>query len=285
MAQTNWATLATARAGGIGVELRQYNLPSPVELTVIETQPVVSMMLPPYPVERFGRYEELGSDYRGLGNIVFTPAGARCQFRGDGGRHLTITCMFDRELFDAVTRIDDGWSRERLLATLDVGGTAGGALDVMLRRMADELRAPGFATETLVEGLGLATLAELSRFLRADAHGEAGRAGRLSAAQLRRLDEYVDAFPRAAPTIGTLAKLLGMSPRRLTTLFRDTTGLTIRAWVEAKRMNQARRLLTETDQPLKVIAYDLGFANQGVFSTAFRRVAGLAPSTYRERYQ
>jgi len=50
-------------------------------------------------------------------------------------------------------------------------------------------------------------------------------------------------------------------------------------------MEQARRLLIETDQPLKMIAYDLGFANQGVFSTAFRRVAGLAPSAYRERYQ
>jgi AraC family transcriptional regulator len=50
-------------------------------------------------------------------------------------------------------------------------------------------------------------------------------------------------------------------------------------------MDQARRLLTETDQPLKMIAYDLGFANQGVFSTAFRRVAGLAPSAYRECYR
>lgn len=284
MAQSNWTTLAASRAGGIGVELRRYDLPSPAELTVIETQPVVSMMLPPYPVERLGRYEGSGTDYRGLGNIVFTPAGTSCQFRGDGGHHLTITCLFDRDLFDEVTGIADGWNRERLLATLDVGGTAGGALDMMLRRIADELRAPGFATETLVEGLGLAALAELSRFLRAGG-GEARQSGRLSAMQLRRLDEYVDAFPRSAPTIGTLAKLLGMSPRRLTTLFRDTTGLTVRAWVEAKRMDHARRLLTETDQPLKMIAYDLGFANQGVFSTAFRRVAGLAPSTYRERYQ
>jgi AraC family transcriptional regulator len=285
MAQTNWTTLAQAQAGGVAVQLRRYDLPSPVEMTVTEARPVVSMMLPPYPVERFGRYEGAGADYSGLGNIVFTPANAGCQFRGDGGQPMTVSCLFDRALFDEVTRIEDGWSRGRLLATLDVGGTAGGAIDMMLRRMADELRAPGFATETLIEGLGLAALAELSRFLRADAGGEPRRSGRLNAAQLRRLDEYVDAFPRSAPTIGTLAKLLGMSPRRLTTLFRDTTGLTVRAWVEAKRMEQARRLLIETDQPLKAIAYDLGFANQGVFSTAFRRVAGLAPSAYRERYQ
>lgn len=285
MTQNNWTTLAEVCAGGIRAELRRYELPAPVEMTVRESRPVVSMMLPPFPVERYGRYEEIGGDYSGLGNIVFTPAGADCQFRGDGGNPLTVSCLFDRDLFDEVTRIDDGWSRGRLLATLDIGGTAGGAIDMMLRRMADELRSPGFATETLVEGLGLAALAELSRFLHVDGAGETRRSGRLSTAQLRRLDEYVDAFPRRAPTIGTLARLLGMSPRRLTTLFRDTTGLTVRAWVEMKRMEQARRLLVETDQPLKMIAYDLGFANQGVFSTAFRRVAGLAPSAYRERYQ
>ncbi|SNT10710.1 AraC-type DNA-binding protein [Sphingomonas laterariae] len=285
MAQTNWTNLATAHAGGIAVELRRYDLPAPVEMVVRETQPVVSMMLPPYPIQRFGRYEGAGGDYRGLGNIVFTPAAADCQFRGDGGQPLTISCLFDADLFDRVTRIGDGWSRCRLAATLDVGGTAGGAIDSLLRRMAEELRTPGFATETLVEGLGLAALAELSRFLHADGPAEPRRTGQLSAVQLRRLDEYVDAFPRRAPTIGTLAGLLDMSPRRLTTLFRDTTGLTVRAWVEAKRMEQARRLLTDTDLPLKAIAYDLGFANQGVFSTAFRRVAGLAPSTYRDRYR
>src|SRR3546814_8494558 len=62
MAQTNWTTLKEARAGGIAVQLRRYNLPSPVEMRVIETQPVVSMMLPPYPVERLGRYEGSGAD-------------------------------------------------------------------------------------------------------------------------------------------------------------------------------------------------------------------------------
>ena len=50
-------------------------------------------------------------------------------------------------------------------------------------------------------------------------------------------------------------------------------------------MEQARRLLTEGDLPLKAIAYDLGFANQGVFSTAFRRIAGMTPSAYRDAYR
>ncbi|AGH49639.1 AraC family transcriptional regulator [Sphingomonas sp. MM-1] len=285
MAHTNWTTLAETRAGGVVAQLRQYELPTPVEMTVRETQPVISMMMPPYPVERLGRYEGAGADYHGLGNIVFTPAAADCQFRGDGGRPVSISCLFDPALFDRVVPIGEGWSRSRLAATLDIGGTAGGAIDRLLRRMAEELRAPGFAADIMVEGLGLATLAELARFLRAGKVHESRESGRLSAGQLRRLEEYVDAFPRQPPTIATLARLLGISPRRLTTLFRDTTGLTVRAWVEGRRMEQARRLLTEGDLPLKAIAYDLGFANQGVFSTAFRRIAGMTPSAYRDAYR
>ena len=166
MAHTNWTTLAETRAGGVVAQLRQYELPTPVEMTVRETQPVISMMMPPYPVERLGRYEGAGADYHGLGNIVFTPAAADCQFRGDGGRPVSISCLFDPALFDRVVPIGEGWSRSRLAATLDIGGTAGGAIDRLLRRMAEELRAPGFAADIMVEGLGLATLAELARFLR-----------------------------------------------------------------------------------------------------------------------
>jgi AraC family transcriptional regulator len=72
-----------------------------------------------------------------------------------------------------------------------------------------------------------------------------------------------------------------MGPRRFTTLFRESTGQSVRQWVEQRRMDKARRLLAETDLPMKAIAFDLGFASQAVFSTAFRRCAGVSPSTYR----
>mgnify|MGYP000989341171 FL=1 len=64
-------------------------------------------------------------------------------------------------------------------------------------------------------------------------------------------------------------------------LFRATTGQTVRTWVDSQRMQKAQRLLAETRLPLKVIAFDLGFANQGVFSTAFKRMTGVSPSDYR----
>jgi AraC-like DNA-binding protein len=42
-------------------------------------------------------------------------------------------------------------------------------------------------------------------------------------------------------------------------------------------------LLADTDSALTEIAYDVGCASPQHFSTLFRRVSGVAPSTWRAR--
>jgi AraC-like DNA-binding protein len=49
------------------------------------------------------------------------------------------------------------------------------------------------------------------------------------------------------------------------------------------RMARAEELLRRTDYPLRVIAEQLGFADQFGFSSAFRRHRGCAPSVFRQR--
>src|SRR5690606_32537050 len=137
--------------------------------------------------------------------------------------------------------IDEGWSTRQLLATFDLGGQSGGPLDLLLRRLARELETPGFAAETMIEGLGLTALAELSRQLGGQGPVLPPMRGRLSPAQLRQIESYVEETPGCAPTISELARQCGMGPRRFTTLFRQTTGQTVRNWVEERRMDKARQ--------------------------------------------
>lgn len=282
MIQPEWAVLLHSRVPGIEVQFRRYNLPKPTDFMVHEDRPILSMMFVPPVIRRIGRYENLGSPYHDLGNIVFTPASVDCRFQGDGGQPLVLSCMFDQALFDRVTRSDGGWSTHQLLRTLNVGGRAGGALDLLLRRLAHELQSPGFATDTMVEGVCLTALAELSRLLGGPSPTDTAPRGKLSVAQLRRLESYIEEIPGRAPSISDMARQCGIGPRRFTTLFRETTGRTVRHWVEERRMDKARHLLAETALPMKVIAFDLGFASQGVFSMAFRRHTGITPSAYRE---
>ena len=281
MIQPEWDILHQRSVGGIDVQLRRYDLPRPTEFLAHEPRPVLSLMLNSYQVRRIGRYEGIGADFQGLGDVVLTPAHVDCRFRGDGGQPLVLSCLFDHALFDRVTCLGGDWSKRQLLATFDLGASAGRSLDLLLRRLAHELAVPGFATDTMIEGVGLTALAELSRHLGGNAPPRPAEQGRLSDLQMRQIEMCVIETPGVAPTISRLARQCGMGPRRFTTLFRLTTGQTVRAWVEDRRMDTARQLLATTTRPLKRIAFDLGFASQAVFCTAFRRHSGMTPGQYR----
>jgi len=54
------------------------------------------------------------------------------------------------------------------------------------------------------------------------------------------------------------------------------------AMVARLRLERARHLLRETDEPVKSIAQRVGYANQFAFSTAFKRVTGLSPQGCRD---
>lgn len=281
MIQPAWTTLHHGSAGGIDVQLRRYDLPRPAEFVVHEPRPILSLMLHPFITRRIGRYEGAGAHYHGLGNIVFTPAAVDCRFRGEGGHPLVLSLMFDDSLFDRVTRLGNGWSNRQLLATFDLGRQPGTHLDWLMRCLAREIEMPGFAADTMIEGTGLMALAELARQLGAMPPAPPPCSGRLSQAQLQRIESCVMDMPGTAPTISVLARQCEMGPRRFTTLFRQTTGQSVRLWVEGRRMDKARQLLLETRLPIKRIAFELGFASQAVFSMAFRRHCGTTPSKYR----
>lgn len=283
MNQLEWATLHRREVGGIEVQLRHLTASEPLHFYSSHGRADLSFMLPPYSKTGAVQLEELGDAFYEVGNLSLALPHTHLQFKACGQEIRSVNCLFDADLFQSVTHIPETGSPEHLLSSIDIGGRCGETIDALLRRLAQEVQAPGFAADTMIEGLGLTALAELARHFNGPADGDQAPRGRLSMAQVRMLHDYVENRPGAAPTISELARQCGIGPRHFMALFRATTGQTVRQWVDAHRVAKARRLLTETRIPLKVIAFDLGFANQSVFSTAFKRLAGVSPREYRNR--
>lgn len=84
--------------------------------------------------------------------------------------------------------------------------------------------------------------------------------------------------------IDALAERAAMSPRTLVRRFRAELGTTPRQWVLAHRIDRARQLLEETDLGVEHVAALVGFSSSGSLRPHFRRVTGLSPSEYRERF-
>jgi transcriptional regulator GlxA family with amidase domain len=85
--------------------------------------------------------------------------------------------------------------------------------------------------------------------------------------------------------ISLLAERAGMSARNFSRVFLRDTGMTPGNFVEAMRIDTARRMLEETNLPLKVIASASGFAGAEIMRRVFRRRLGVGPRNYRLQFR
>lgn len=82
-------------------------------------------------------------------------------------------------------------------------------------------------------------------------------------------------------TLKELADLFNYSERQVQRILKSSTGSSFSEIITNAKMNRAADMLSETDQPVSMIAADLGYKNLGHFRKLFRRVFGKSPSEYR----
>ena len=80
-----------------------------------------------------------------------------------------------------------------------------------------------------------------------------------------------------------IARELSVTRRTLERRFRAVTGGSVLADIAECRMNRARRLLHETDLPIKNVAYLAGFPSDEQMRVTFTQWMGLSPGKYREK--
>ncbi len=79
-----------------------------------------------------------------------------------------------------------------------------------------------------------------------------------------------------------VAERLYMSYSAFRKAFRQYTGFPPAKYILEVKFSKVKEALTNTARPVKEIAYSMGFQNYDYFLTAFKRLAGMTPSEYRE---
>lgn len=80
------------------------------------------------------------------------------------------------------------------------------------------------------------------------------------------------------PTIKEIAEVVSLTPRRLGEVFHDLFGLSLRSYINARRMEEARRLLNQEDIRVVDVASYLGYQDPANFSRSFKKYFGFPPS-------
>jgi len=81
--------------------------------------------------------------------------------------------------------------------------------------------------------------------------------------------------------ITEVASAVNVHPAYLQRLFRKTRGLTMIAWLNRYRMEQAKMLLLTTDLPLADLCGYVGMNSRQHFSAIFREHVGISPAEFR----
>jgi transcriptional regulator GlxA family with amidase domain len=102
---------------------------------------------------------------------------------------------------------------------------------------------------------------------------------------LRELQEWLPDHLDEDLTVPALARRASMSERNFARAFRDETGMTPAAYVEAARVERARIALDSGDLPVETIARQCGFGTVETMRRAFRRRVGVSPAGYRSRFR
>lgn len=83
-------------------------------------------------------------------------------------------------------------------------------------------------------------------------------------------------------TIDEIAYRAKLSPNYVRKLFKDSRHQSLSKYILELRFEQAKKLLKDTQYPVKKIASMVGFSHSTYFSTAFKKKTGLSPEQYRK---
>ena len=94
--------------------------------------------------------------------------------------------------------------------------------------------------------------------------------------------KLIEDRPAHPPSLDEMAEAVHLSTRHFARRFRAMFGCTPHAYITARRLDQARKLLLEHRLRIHEIAEALGFSSVATFSRWFSQHFGKSPTQYRE---
>jgi len=105
--------------------------------------------------------------------------------------------------------------------------------------------------------------------------------GGLAPWQARKVVALIDQNIEWTLPVERLAAAASLSPSHFCRMFKDSFGEPPHAYVMGRRVEHAKTMMLETDEPLSQIAAACGFADQAHLSKLFRNRMGETPSAWR----
>lgn len=159
-------------------------------------------------------------------------------------------------------------------------------VEAICRQILREMTNPDACSSMMIESLGQQLAVRLIR-RHSTASGSAAFVERSGPGyrdwRLRHAIEYLEAHLSDDVGLTELAKIVGLSTARLTTLFREGTGEPPHRWFMNRRFARALELLGNPSLSITEVAHQCGFASSQHLATVTRRKLAITPTAYRRQ--
>ena len=100
---------------------------------------------------------------------------------------------------------------------------------------------------------------------------------------IARAKKYIDENYRENIDRNNVAAVTFVTPNYLSKLFKNSTNMNLREYINQLRVEEAKRLLLSTSMSVSEIASYVGYYNISYFSTVFHKMVGVSPFDWRNR--
>lgn len=165
----------------------------------------------------------------------------------------------------------------------DVLRTEDPVMTAAIEAIAAEARERGLGGALYVDSLSRALIVHLlRRYAQVESRGRPAQGG-LSRAQELTITDFIEAHLAEPLDLKMLGAALGLTPCLFARQFRKSFGQPPYAYVMARRLERAKRLLARTALPIKAVAADCGFSDQAHLTRLFSAAHGQTPAAFRRQ--
>jgi AraC family transcriptional regulator len=150
----------------------------------------------------------------------------------------------------------------------------------LVSTIANEIES-GFLDRILADALNTALTVQIVRLYGDPTAITLTPSNGLSLERLKRVYDYIEAHLNDRLTLTDLASIACLSPYHFSRSFKRAVGIGPARYVIQRRLERAKTLMRRTNQPLAMIAQEVGFVDQSHLICVFRRETGVTPGHFR----
>lgn len=95
--------------------------------------------------------------------------------------------------------------------------------------------------------------------------------------------QYINQNFTETVTLTKAAETLHISPQYLSSIFKETSGVTFQVYLIEKRLSVAETLLKNNACSVTSVCYECGYKNLSHFTRSFKRKYGISPHEYKQQ--